>query len=223
MEEVKHAFVKRKWRLTLFIFIVLCLFLGASWQDQEKQNEHECVNWDVVKQALDVYESCPSEENAKLLLATVPEKLAARQLGRREAVGFVLIESGPFKKALITGDALLAETAFRMFGYMRGGVVEEELRIMLGRFLTKNPVIFLKLLKKYLHLFASERDYPVTMTEILDIVPDITSKEDSRRMKTEGIRLYTERIKALERVEDPGLMELRDACIRVIKAIINEL
>lgn len=223
MEEAKHAFVKREWRLTLFIFIALCLFLGGRRQEQEKQNEQECINWDEVKQALDIYESCPSEENARRLLATIPEKAAAREFGNGESVGLAFINCVPFMKAVITGDALLTETAFRLFGYMRGGVVEEELRIMLGRFLTKNPAIFLRLLKKYLHLFASERDYPVTMTEILEIVPDITSKEDSRRRKIEEIRLYTERIKALERVEDPELTELKDACIRVIKAIINKL
>jgi hypothetical protein len=223
MEEAKHAFVKRKWGLTLFIFIAQCLFLAGSQQEQEKQRAGEYINWDEVKKAFDVYESCPSEENARRLLATIPEKPAARELGTRETAIISILESVPFAKAIIAGDELLAEAAFRLFGYVSGGAVDEELRIMLGRFLTRKPAIFLKLLKKYLHLFASERDYPVTMTEILEIVPDITSKEDSRRRKTEEMRLYTERIKALERVEDPEFMELRDACIRVIKAIINKL
>jgi len=94
---------------------------------------------------------------------------------------------------------------------------------MLGRFLTKKPEIFLRLLKKYQSLFATERNYPIDMTEILDIVPDITSKEDSRLRKKEETRLFTERIKTLESVEDPELTVIRDACIRVIRTIINKL
>ena len=59
------------------------------------------------------------------------------------------------------------------------------------------------------------------MTEIHEIVPDARSIEDWNRLKNESIRLYIERIKALERVSDPKLIELRDACIRAIKKIID--
>ncbi|OGD15988.1 MAG: hypothetical protein A2W20_07640 [Candidatus Aminicenantes bacterium RBG_16_66_30] len=172
---------------------------------------------------MDAYESSPSKETARCLLAVIPEERAVSQIGNRKAVVIALINSIPIEKAIISGDALLAETAFRLLGYMQGGVVDEELRIMLGRFLTKRPEAFLRLLKNYHDLFATERDYPIDMTEILEIVPDITSKEESRLRKREETRLFTERIKALESVEDPELTDLRDACIRVIRAIINKL
>jgi hypothetical protein len=197
--------------------------LVSKQQAPEKQQEGSSVNWDLVKEALVAYEVRPSEETARCLLAAIPEKRAVSQIGDRKAVAIALIESISFEKAIISGDALLAETAFRLLGYMQGGLVDEELRKMLGRFLTKKPEDFLRLLKEYQSLFVMERNYPIDMTEILDIVPDITSKEDSRIRKKEETRLFMERIKALESVEDPELTGLRDACIRVIRAIINKL
>jgi len=223
MFSLRHAYIGRFWSAAILVVLAQCLPLVSMQQAPGKQQEGSAVNWDLVRQALVAYEASPSEENARCLLAVIPEKRAVLEIGKREAVAFALIESIPFEKSIISGDVLLAETAFRLLGYMQGGVVDEELRIMLGRFLTKKPEIFLRLLKKYQSLFATERNYPIDMTEILDIVPDITSKEDSRLRKKEETRLFTERIKTLESVEDPELTVIRDACIRVIRTIINKL
>ena len=220
MNTTRYAFAGRWWGLIFFMIFAQCSILAGSQDGQEKRREGECVNWDEVKRALDVFESCPSEESARWLLATIPEKQAVCQLGTREAAALAFLNSIPFEKAVIAGDKLLAETAFKLLGYVRGGAVDEELRIMLGRFLTREPATFLELLAKYNHLFPSERDYPVDMTEILEIVPDITSEEDGRRQKMEMLRLYTERIKALERVNEPRLIKFKDACIRNIQTII---
>jgi len=218
-----HVSFRRFGVVAILVVLTQCLLLPSGQQGPEKQKEGSSVNWDLVKQAMDAYESSPSKETARCLLAVIPEERAVSQIGNRKAVVIALINSIPIEKAIISGDALLAETAFRLLGYMQGGVVDEELRIMLGRFLTKRPEAFLRLLKNYHDLFATERDYPIDMTEILEIVPDITSKEESRLRKREETRLFTERIKALESVEDPELTDLRDACIRVIRAIINKL
>jgi len=190
--------------------------------EQESQIE-EAINWDEVKRASDTFESCPTEENAQRLLSTITERPSVQQLGNREAAFLSLLENGSFYKAVNAGDELLAESAFRLFGFFGGGALDEELRIALGRFLTKKPVTFLELLKKYLHLFPSAKEYPVTMTEIQEIIPDIKSDEDWVRGKRVLTALYIERIKALESVEEPGLMELRDICIRVIREIISRL
>ncbi len=223
MDSLKRVVFRRSWGAVILIIVAQWLPLAGAMQDPENRREAKSVNWEAVKQALEAYESFPSEESAKSLLAEIPEKAMGYQRGRREIVSFALIESIQFEKAVSAGDPLLAEAAFRLLGHMRGGVAEEELRIMLGRFLTKKPEVFLILLNKYLHIFASERDYPINMTEILEIVPDITSSEDSRLRTKEETRLYTERIKALQSVKHQELKELRDACIRVIRAIINEL
>ena len=223
MTSLIHVSFRRFGVVAILVVLTQCLLLPSGQQVPEKQKEGSSVNWDLVKQAMDAYESSPSKETARCLLAVIPEERAVSQIGNRKAVVIALINSIPIEKAIISGDALLAETAFRLLGYMQGGVVDEELRIMLGRFLTKRPEAFLRLLKNYHDLFATERDYPIDMTEILEIVPDITSKEESRLRKREETRLFTERIKALESVEDPELTDLRDACIRVIRAIINKL
>lgn len=223
MTSLIHVSFRRFGVVAILVVLTQCLLLPSGQQGPEKQKEGSSVNWDLVKQAMDAYESSPSKETARCLLAVIPEERAVSQIGNRKAVVIALINSIPIEKAIISGDALLAETAFRLLGYMQGGVVDEELRIMLGRFLTKRPEAFLRLLKNYHDLFATERDYPIDMTEILEIVPDITSKEESRLRKREETRLFTERIKALESVEDPELTDLRDACIRVIRAIINKL
>jgi hypothetical protein len=221
MESSRKTYSKSKWGLIFFIFILQCVFLTGGLQEQKKLTGDVYIDWDEVKKAFAAYESCPSEESARWLLATIPEQPAVRELGDSETAALVILDSIVFDRAIVAGDEVLAEAAFRLFYYMSGGAVDEELTIMLGRFLVRKPEAFLKLLKKYRHLFPTERDYPVTMTEIQEIVPDITSDEDELLMNKELIRLYTERVKALEKVEDPELVELRDACFRVIVTILT--
>lgn len=223
MESSRKTYSRCKWGSIFFIFILQCVFLTGSLQEQGKLAEDVCINWDEVKEAFEAYESCPKEENARRLLETIPEKPATAQMGTRKTAVMAILDCIPFYSGIVAGDELLAEAAFRLFNYVSGGALSEELEIELGRFLTRKPETFLKLLKKYKHLFPTDRDYPVTMTEILEIVPDITSDEDELLMIKESVRLYTERINALERVEDPELVELRDACIRVIRTIIAEI
>jgi hypothetical protein len=187
------------------------------------QRESEVINWNEVKKALDIYKSCPSKDSAMRLLAVIPEVHASQERGEKLKVTYALLEGVPFEKEVVAGDEILAETTFRLLGYFMGGAISEELTIMLGRFLIRKPTAFLQLLKKYLQLFPSERDYPVDMTEIQEIVPDITSEKDLIRKKQELLRIYNERIKALEGVEDPELTKLRDVCIRVIKKIIESI
>lgn len=223
MNTTRYAFAGIRCGLIFLMIFAQCSVLASNQYGQEKRRKGECVNWDEVKRALVAYESCPSEDSARCLLATIPEKPAVYQLGNCEATAMAFLNSVLFEKAVISGDKLLAEIAFKLLGYIGGGAIDEELRIMLGRFLTREPATFLELLKKYIHLFPSERDYPINMTEILEIVPDITSEDDGRRQKKESVRLYTERIKALESVRESGLIELRDACIRMIKKIIARI
>jgi len=144
-------------------------------------------------------------------------------MGDRKTASLALLESAVFTDTIIAGDETLAETAFRLLGYLRGGAIDEEITIALSRFLIKKPWAFLRLLKKYEFLFSSEEEYPITMTEILDIVPDISSEEDRLRSNTVRRRLYSERLEALRKVDDPELNNLRDACIRVLEAIIDKM
>lgn len=213
--------VKCKRGMFVCFLITQCLFLAENQKGQEKLKGAEFINWDEVKKALDIYKSCPSEDSAMRLLAVIPEAPASHERGEKKKVTYTLLEGVPFEKEVVAGNEILAETAFRLLGYFMGGAISEELTIMLGRFSTRNPSVFLKLLQKYLYMFPSERDYPVNMTEIQEIVPDITSDKDLIRKKRELLRIYNERIKALEGVEDPELTELRDACIRVIRKIIE--
>ena len=223
MKTARCVLARRRWGLIFFVIFAQCYVLAGSEREQVQQGGGEHIDWSNVKQALEIYESCPNEENAKRLLATIPKRPAAHELGNRDAAGMAFLESVPFKKAVIAGDENLAEAAFRMFGYVSGGALDEELTIMLGRLLAKKPALFLILLRKYRHLFPSEGDYPVTMTEIMEIVPDIESEDDACRRDREEIRLYSARIKALESVKDPELIEIRDACIRVVQAIIMRI
>jgi hypothetical protein len=209
-------------RLFVIVFVVLCALQTASRPMPRLPTENRFINWDNIKEALEAYESCPCEENAKLLLATVPELPGADQIGNRKSAVLALLESVLFTDKIVAGDESLAETAFRLLGYLRGGAIDEEIRISLSRFLIKKPEAFLRLLKKYEYLFSSEEEYPITMTEILDIVPDVDSEADRLRMNAARKRLYTERLEALKKVDDPELKKLRDTCILVIEAIIKK-
>jgi len=210
-------------RSIVIVFVFLGALLTANRSMSQLQTEKGSIDWDSVKKALKAYESCPCEENARRLLATVPELPGGVQMGDRKTASFALLESVLFTDTIVAGDETLAETAFRLLGYLKGGAIDEEITISLSRFLIKKPRAFLRLLNKYEFLFSSEEEYPITMTEILDMVPDVTSEEDRLRSNAVRKRLYTERLEALRKVDDPELNNLRDTCIRVIEAIINKL
>jgi len=210
-------------RSIVILLVTLGALLTANRPLAQSQTEKGPINWDNVKKALKVYEFCPCEENTRRLLATVPELPGAVQMGDRKTASLALLESAVFTDTIIAGDETLAETAFRLLGYLRGGAIDEEITIALSRILIKKPWAFLRLLKKYEFLFSSEEEYPITMTEILDIVPDISSEEDRLRSNTVRRRLYSERLEALRKVDDPELNNLRDACIRVLEAIIDKM
>lgn len=210
-------------RSIVIVFVFLGALLTANRSLSQLQTEKGPIDWDNVKKALKAYESCPCEENARRLLATVPELPGAVQMGDRKAASLALLQSVLFTDTIVAGDETLAETAFRLLGYLRGGAIDEEITISLSRFLIKKPLTFLRLLKKYEFLFSSEEEYPITMTEILDMVPDVSSEEDRLRSNAVRKRLFTERLEALRKVDDPELNNLRDTCIRVIEAIIDRL
>ncbi len=217
MGEFKQCPVRLDIKLILFFILAQSIGLAGAQHELANARGQEYVNWDKIMLDLRTYELCPSEENAKRLLGRIPPIPPIHELGEKELAGLAIINSDRFWKALIDGDEILAEGTFRLLGQMKGGVIEEELTIMLGRFLIIKPTVFLRLLRKYSHLFPSERDYPVTMTEIMEIVPNIVSHDDVLLRKKEETRLFKERIRALESVKDPELIGLRDACVRIIK------
>lgn len=207
--------------MLLLLLITRSSLSALGGQEPTNQLGNDFVNWETVKQALAVYGSRPTKENGWNLLGVIPKPPVACQYGNREAAGLAILESSALNKEVVAGDPVLAEAAFRLLGYMGGGAVDEELRIMLGRFLVTDPDEFLRLLKRYEYLFASEREYPVNMTEIQEIVPDVSTEDDLRRLNGEEVRLYMKRIRALETVKDSELMQVRDACLRVIKGLIK--
>jgi len=179
------------------------------------------INWDELFQALKTVEKSPSDDSIKAFLDKIPEQFTEDQAGDEDKFLEAIDGSEVFEDLLVKGNPFMAEAAFRLMAFILPGAFYEDFFIRLGKLATGHPRLFLQMLKRYKSNF--EYEYPVTMTEILDIVPDIVTEEDWVRRNREELRLYEERLKALKSVTDPELIGIRDECIKVIEEIIKEI
>lgn len=210
-----------------YLFFIVChLFLLVLVQQNLMAFEQQKVvlDWDRLKAAVMKFDSHPNEINAKKILNLIPEKIPAEEMGDSErALTYIIDESPKFLKGVKTGYDYLAEAAFRLYFIVLPGDALEELHISLSCMLVKKPRLYLQLLKNYAPQFPSYLEYPLDMTEILEIVPDIITEEDWKKRNIEELKLYEARLKALQSVTDKELLEIRDKCINRIKKNIEEI
>lgn len=207
--------------IILILGLVVLMFVSSSAAAGFILKLQDVIDWDKLLVAFKAIEENPSLNNRIKFLSLIPEKYTDNQIGNIEKFLMAINASEKHEKLLCEGDIYIVEATFRLMAYVEPGAYYEDLFISLGKLATDRPRLFLQMLNKYEENFKYE--YPVTMTEILDIVPDIITKEDAERQRKEELKLYEKRIKALESVTDPGLLRVRDRCIKEIKEIIERL
>lgn len=204
--------------LCLGVILLISSILPAMAEGKSIQNR---VDWDQLLVMLRAIEKEPSDKNAVRFLSLIPQKHTQDQFGDLEKFLDAIDSSKEYWQLLEKGNPLIAESAFRLMAFILPGAFYEDFFIELGKLATNHPRLFLQLLKKYEHNFPYE--YPVTMTEILDIVPDVCSDEDWKRQGIERLKLYERRLRALKSVRDEDLLEVRDKCIKILEEIIKEI
>ena len=212
---------ERKILFSRLSIILLVSFLMISEGIANLTADQEKINWDKLFMALKGIEEDASRKNIFSFLSLIPEQYTQNQVGDERKFLDAIDSSKIFEQLLVNGDPLIAESAFRLMAFILPGAYYEDFFIMLGKLATNYPKLFLEMLNKYKNNF--EYEYPVTMTEILDIVPDVVTEEDSRRRYLEELRLYEKRLQALSSVTDEELTEVRDRCIKEIEKIIMDL
>ena len=217
--------IKKHWdgTIILVIFILICLLI-FSLDGITSELDEKVLDWDKLRDAIKGYDVNPTEDNAKAILEIIPEEMPEKEYGNIDrALDYIIDESPRFLKHVVSGNSYLAEAAFRLYFIVLPGHVSEELHISLSRMLVKKPALYLSLLKKYKSQFPSYLEYPLLMTEILEIVPDINNEEDEKKMDLTEIALYKERIRALETVDNEEYLALKKECINILQAEIDKL
>lgn len=204
----------------IIIIMAFSLILICFGQVKKDGRSEVTVNWDKVKEAAKRYETHPTPENALLILRLIPEERPTLEIGSDKGLQY-LVDNPVFVEHVLGGEEYIAEVAFRLYTFVLPGDTLEILDISLSGMLVKKPELYLKLLKKYKPQFPSYKDYPLIMMEISE--EDINSDEDMIRELLRRIKVYQERIKALETVQDPEYLELRDECIKILENQIREL
>lgn len=211
-------FIKALSKLLLTSFFLLLISdLMIAQAGAEGAQDEIILDWDKLRSAVKKYNLKPNEDNARAILESIPEKMPGKQVGDDErALDYVLDKSPIIKKQIESGNEYLAEAAFRMYFIVLPGDALEELTLMLCKMLEKKPELYLSLLKKYKPQFPWYLEYPLLMTEFdekFDADPDGRIRRD--------IKIYRRRIKALETVDCPEYLDLRNECIKILEKEIK--
>lgn len=207
--------------LILISFVTILLTISGHTVPRFFFMPQDRIDWDELLVAFKAVEKDPSQENIIKFLSLIPEKYTEDQKGDEEKFLMAINGREKYEELLLAGNLYVVEATFRLMAYVEPGAYYEDFFISLGQLATKHPRLFLQMLTKYKDNFRYE--YPVTMTEILDIVPDIVTEEDARRRDEEELKLYEKRLKALKSVTDEELLEIRDKCIAEIEKNIKEI
>ena len=201
----------------------ICLFIqpiyGSGNVLYEAKSEQKCtkLDWDKLMLAVKNYDSNPAEDKARAILEIIPETMPDKQTGNDDrALEYILDRSPRFLEKVESGDEYLAEAAFRLYFIVLPGGALHDLGVSLSRMLVKRPDLYLRLLKKYKPQFPSYLDYPLTYVTYNDLVPD-ERYEIQEIMDQYRIKIYKQRLKALQMVNDPEYLDLRDECISILE------
>jgi hypothetical protein len=181
----------------IFIFSETTLLLNAQNQNVEQ------VDWEKIKQAATAYFKYPSSENAMKFYMALPE---SPSLLNGDVVDFVFKYEnfGLLEKQIYASDPNAVKLAFRMIN-ISDGFYTEITETALGNLIRINPRLYLQELSNHRNIGRLE-DRSVTM--VGELFAD--------RLKARKLEIEL-RIKALERIKDKNLIEIRNECIKLLK------
>jgi hypothetical protein len=201
-------------KMPLLILLPL-LFLGgdrpgASFLDMQATR---VLDWKTVEKAYGGFVNCPSQENAKALLAALPQDKTDKMIGNAEhALGLIFSsENFPILYGeAIAGERTSVEIYFRLLNVSDGFGLELVLST-LGDIARNYPHLFLEILSQYQDIESIKtQGLPVSFVGGgYDVHPRA------------AIYIQEKRIEALENVNDPKYKKIRDACVRDLRAAIK--
>lgn len=157
------------------------------------------VDTSLLRNAFIKYKENPTEINALAVYNVLPEKGHVKLGNKGSNIVDEIMADFPILENQVNQEKRNSvKLAFRLFT-ISDGFFTESLQILLGNLIQKNPEMFLQELKLHQHLC---HELP-----ILNFGPKFVDKFDEHSKEAER------RIKALQTVNSPDLINLRDRCI----------
>lgn len=190
--------------------------------------EAQKAMWARALNAANAYYSTLSPELAKAFFMALPDHQLPRLAFDKEMlvirVAFGDANMTKLEEKFDEGEPNAMDVGFRLIN-ISDGAAAEWLFHALGEILPKHPRLFLE--KAAAHLDQKDRKesdrilgyilHPVGWWEIPENDPDNVKYKELRNARIDM------RIKALKRVQDPQLRELRDRCILLLEKMRNEV
>jgi hypothetical protein len=170
-------------------------------------------SWEDLRAAYDAYIDCPSHENAKALLATLPIKRPEETIGDAELTQkHILLEANVavLDNEVLAGDRLAVEIMFRFLN-ITDGLCKEIVETELAGLVRSMPQLFLEVLSAYKDLEHIKKWGPP--------VDFVGIGYESHPMAVRHV--YQKRIEALESVKDPKYSKIREECIQKLREAIK--
>lgn len=167
------------------------------------------VDWDSMRASYALYSKVASEENALKAASTLPNNLgylppASARRNHLETEKFILKHLGPLESQIFRGKVNSTALAFRFYT-IADGELADNLDILLGRLICRNPRLFLRELK------ANRRLVSRLDALLMNYGPDYADKDEAQTSE------FNRRLKCLRKVRDPELQEIRDECVEFME------
>jgi hypothetical protein len=186
--------------------MAFCILMAGLAQAQESKREE--INWARVREAFESYCQSPSADNANMVLAAMPDSFSYQQGDFTEfAAASRYIFNGRLfkvlKKLVHKGDKPALRIALRTL-YISSGR-DDMVCILIGKSIRVDPILFLEEFKAS----GLERAW-------LDLILTGFGWEDEGypELSDREIRL---RLRSLQSVDRPDLIDIRDICIERLK------
>lgn len=190
--------------ICLLSFVILCL--GQVEKDTK-------IDWEILREAFKAYCELPSVENAEKVLVALPGEFDNRALDAAQwslTVSYIW-EGEPLRvleELCRKGDKSALKIGFRTL-LISDGAFTEDLMSVISESIRAKPRAFLEIAKDFLDNFPHKED---SLDGILLRDSDIGIL-DLDALRTE----YQLRIESLSAINSLRLIEIRDACIRILK------
>ena len=195
--------------LSLGMIVGIMFFLGRGFFGQEQS-----INWESVEIAARTYFDYPSTENARLFYLNLPEQPQWANIGNNDLdrfkriIDFVFANLEVLARQASVGDRDAVRLGFRLYNLTGSSFNTLLLDSVMADLIRSQPQLFLEELKSS----PNAQEIKTLGYPLLDAPLGFEVK---RRM---AYRYELEmRIKALESVTDSAVVDLRDACIKVIR------
>lgn len=198
-----------------FPALVLTLILSTVLLLDCKAQSSEKMDWNKFLQGWEEYLDYPSSENADKVSQLLPDSGHVEYTGDEEeekTLDTIWETLSMLERQVYSGDRSAVNLAFHLYS-IADGAFAEELDIILGALIRINAQLFLEgLSNQRAFLKGIESGLPVGNFGV-----EYVDRFEAQRLEA------TLRIKALQKIRDPSLVNIRGECIRALKGRLERL